>query len=49
MSGGEDPLLKAGLHFDDLHKLRILDPEIAQQTTQLKDECGEFMESKYVD
>lgn len=40
----EDTLSKSGLHFDDLNKVRVLDPESAQQTGELKDECREFVE-----
>ncbi|XP_053313134.1 intraflagellar transport protein 20 homolog [Spea bombifrons] len=39
-----DTLSEAGLHFDDLNKLRILDPEVLQQTTELKDECRDFVD-----
>ncbi|KAG9485902.1 hypothetical protein GDO78_008798 [Eleutherodactylus coqui] len=38
----KDSLSDAGLHFDELNKLRILDPDVSQQTTELKDECREF-------
>ncbi|XP_068271732.1 intraflagellar transport protein 20 homolog isoform X2 [Nyctibius grandis] len=34
----------AGLHFDELNKLRVLDPEAAQQTAQLREECGAFLD-----
>ncbi|XP_050765186.1 intraflagellar transport protein 20 homolog isoform X1 [Gymnogyps californianus] len=34
----------AGLHFDELNKLRVLDPEVAQQTAQLREECGAFLD-----
>ena len=44
----ENMLEKTGLHFDDLNKIRVLEPEIAQQTTNLKDECQEFISSKIV-
>ncbi|KAG8590285.1 hypothetical protein GDO81_006711 [Engystomops pustulosus] len=40
----KDSLSEAGLHFDDLNKLRILDPDVSQQTTELKEECREFVE-----
>ncbi|XP_066455735.1 intraflagellar transport protein 20 homolog isoform X2 [Eleutherodactylus coqui] len=40
----KDSLSDAGLHFDELNKLRILDPDVSQQTTELKDECREFVE-----
>nr|CAB3255315.1 intraflagellar transport protein 20 homolog [Phallusia mammillata] len=39
----EDALSKSGLHFDDLNKLRVLEPESAQQTGELKEECHEFV------
>ncbi|XP_029468410.1 intraflagellar transport protein 20 homolog [Rhinatrema bivittatum] len=40
----KDILGDAGLHFDELNKLRILDPDAAQQTTELKEECREFVD-----
>ncbi|KAM9321350.1 intraflagellar transport protein 20 homolog [Gastrophryne carolinensis] len=40
----KDSLSEAGLHFDELNKLRILDPDVSQQTTELKEECREFVE-----
>ncbi|KAJ8348641.1 hypothetical protein SKAU_G00272300 [Synaphobranchus kaupii] len=40
----KDPLAEAGLHFDDLNKLRVLDPEVSQKTTELKDECKDFVD-----
>ena len=42
----EDPLISAGLYFDELNKLRVLEPEVSQQTGELKDECHEFVSSK---
>lgn len=42
----KDILGEAGLHFDKLNKLRVLDPEVAQQTTELKEECRLFVDSK---
>lgn len=42
----KDILGEAGLHFDELNKLRVLDPEVAQQTTELKEECRLFVDSK---
>ena len=41
-----DPLAEAGFHFDDLNKLRVLDPEVGQKTSDLKEECKEFVDSK---
>ncbi|XP_075710329.1 intraflagellar transport protein 20 homolog isoform X5 [Rhinoderma darwinii] len=40
----KDSLSEAGLHFDELNKIRILDPDVSQQTTELKEECREFVE-----
>ena len=42
----KDPLAEANLHFDELNKLRVLDPEVSQKTTELKEECKEFVDSK---
>lgn len=36
----------AGFHFDELNKVRVLEPEISQQTSELKEECKEFVDSK---
>ena len=44
----EDAIAKAGLYFDDLHKIRVLDPEISSQTSELKDECKDFLDSKFL-
>lgn len=41
----DEALAKAGLHFDELNKIRVLEPEIAQQTRELKEECKDFVES----
>lgn len=41
----EDAIAKAGLHFDELNKIRVLEPEIAAQTTELKEECRDFLDS----
>ena len=38
-----------GIYFDELSKVRVLEPEISQQTQELKGECKEFVESKYSD
>ncbi|XP_018429218.1 PREDICTED: intraflagellar transport protein 20 homolog [Nanorana parkeri] len=40
----KDSLSEAGMHFDELNKLRILDPDVSQQTTVLKEECREFVD-----
>ena len=41
----DDALAKAGLHFDDLNKIRVLEPEVAQQTKELKEGCEDFVNS----
>jgi intraflagellar transport protein 20 len=41
-----DSLAKAGLYFDELSKIRVLEPEVAQETNELKEECRDFVESK---
>ncbi|XP_043910343.1 intraflagellar transport protein 20 homolog isoform X2 [Protopterus annectens] len=40
----KDPLSDAGLHYDELNKLRVLDPEVTQKTVELKEECKEFVD-----
>lgn len=42
-----ESLRKTGLYFDDLNKIRVLDPEASQKTNLLKDECKEYVNSKY--
>jgi intraflagellar transport protein 20 len=42
-----DSLAKSGLYFDELSKIRVLEPEVAQETNKLKEECRDFVESKY--
>ena len=39
---------QTGIYFDDLSKVRVLEPEIAQQTQELKTECKDFVDSKYL-
>ena len=36
----------AGFHFDELSKIRVLEPEVHQQTQELKEECKDFVDSK---
>ncbi|CAG0879371.1 unnamed protein product [Cyprideis torosa] len=38
----EEALAGTGLYFDELNKIRVLDPTVADQTSQLKDECESF-------
>lgn len=40
----DEALLNAGLHFDDLNKIRVLEPETQGQTTELKEECKDFVD-----
>ncbi|KAK6184227.1 hypothetical protein SNE40_002072 [Patella caerulea] len=40
----DEALAKAGLHFDELNKIRVLEPEVAQQTSELKEDCKDFVE-----
>ncbi|ELU03863.1 hypothetical protein CAPTEDRAFT_161168 [Capitella teleta] len=40
----DEALARAGLHFDELNKIRVLEPEISQQTGELRDECKEFLD-----
>ncbi|KAF7244363.1 hypothetical protein EYD10_09418 [Varanus komodoensis] len=40
----KDILAEASLHFDELNKLRVLDPEVSQQTVELKEECKIFVD-----
>ncbi len=42
-----EALEKAGLHFDELNKIRVLEPEVATQTTELKEECKDFLDSEF--
>ncbi len=43
----KDPLAEAGLHFDELNKLRVLEHDVSQKTTELKEECEEFVDSEF--
>jgi len=40
----DEALARAGLHFDELNKIRVLEPEVATQTSELKEECKEFLD-----
>ena len=37
---------KTGLFFDELNKIRVLEPDIFSQTEELQTECKDFVESK---
>ena len=36
-----------GFYFDDLSKIRVVEPETANKTQELKDDCKEFVDSKF--
>ncbi|XP_053202976.1 intraflagellar transport protein 20 homolog B-like [Panonychus citri] len=38
-------LSRLGLYFDDQNRIRILDPNANQTTTELTSECSEFIQS----
>uniref|UniRef100_A0A0A9ZEV1 Intraflagellar transport protein 20 n=1 Tax=Lygus hesperus TaxID=30085 RepID=A0A0A9ZEV1_LYGHE len=40
-----DPLTRLNLFFDDLNHIRIIQPELASQTSDLRDECIDFTNS----
>lgn len=42
----KDPLAEAGFYFDELNKLRVLEPDVSQRTSELKEECKEFVDSE---
>ena len=44
----EEALSYAGLYLDELNKIRLLEPESAQQTAELKNECKDFVESERI-
>lgn len=38
----EELLKKAGLNIDELNNLRLLEPDVQQQSSELRDSCNEF-------
>lgn len=38
-------LARSGLFFDDLNKIRVINPQAAQTSGELKEEVGEFVTS----
>lgn len=36
-----------GLYMDDVNHLRIMDPQLASQSLELKQECDHFLSSMY--
>lgn len=41
-----ESLSKTGLFFDELNRIRVWEPDAAQRTNDLKDECKDFVGSK---
>ena len=48
MMSADKTLARAGLYFDEINKIRILEPDIANQTQQLRDECRGFVDSEFM-
>ena len=40
----KDILAEAGLHFDELNKQQVLDPEVTQQARELKEKRKDFVD-----
>lgn len=40
----KDALAEAGCYFDELNKLRALEPDVSQKTAELKEDCKEFLD-----
>ena len=40
-----EALEKAGMHFDDLNRIRVLDEDTSTNAHQLRDSCGNFVSS----
>lgn len=40
-----DTLKSLNIYFDEVDKVRIIDPEVSQKTNDLKDECKIYVES----
>lgn len=47
MAAGECDLPGVGLHFDQVNEVSVLEPDVAEQTNQLAEECKEFMTSQF--
>ena len=43
-----DLLANQGIFFDEVDKVCILEPEVAKQTNDLKEECQIYVESKFI-
>ena len=44
----EDILQKSGLYFDDLNKMRLLQPQTYSESCKLRDECQDFVNSEAI-
>lgn len=42
-----DSLARSGLYFDELNRIRILDPNLSNKTNELNFESNQFIESKF--
>ncbi|XP_061781255.1 intraflagellar transport protein 20 homolog [Nerophis lumbriciformis] len=40
----KDALAEAGCYFDELNKLRALEPDVSQKTSELKEDCKDFLD-----
>ncbi|XP_037100722.1 intraflagellar transport protein 20 homolog [Syngnathus acus] len=40
----KDALAQAGCYFDELNKLRALEPDVSQKTSELREDCKEFLD-----
>ncbi|XP_057683171.1 intraflagellar transport protein 20 homolog [Corythoichthys intestinalis] len=40
----QDLIEEEGIFFDELDKLRALEPDVSQKTSELREECKEFVE-----
>ncbi|XP_061549405.1 intraflagellar transport protein 20 homolog isoform X1 [Phyllopteryx taeniolatus] len=40
----QDLIEEGGIFFDELSKLRALEPDVSQKTSELKDDCREFVD-----
>uniref|UniRef100_A0A1B6CMI0 Intraflagellar transport protein 20 homolog n=1 Tax=Clastoptera arizonana TaxID=38151 RepID=A0A1B6CMI0_9HEMI len=38
-------LNKLGLHFDELNKVRVIEPEAASKSSELRDQCRNFVDN----
>lgn len=39
---------RTGLFFDELNKIRVVEPDISTETEELQSECKEFVESTII-